>query len=228
MSLFRQLLITNSQKKKRPYYCEVEYLESTGTQYINTGLLSTEQSTVDVVFGLSDTTQASSTNGAIFGGRNKQIQNTFTLFYIASTNPQYFRFDYNGQADVGKGTQITIDTTSKYEFKYENSKRTMSNITTNETVESGLIPASTFTTTPIILFAVNTNGGGNPSNVMAGTYFKGRIYSYKYSDGETSIDLIPVLDWDMKPCMYDKVSGELFYNAGTGSFVVGKIVEKQI
>ena len=35
-------------------------------------------------------------------------------------------------------------------------------------------------------------------------------------------DLIPVLDWDMKPCMYDKVSGELFYNAGKGEFSYGR------
>ena len=35
MSLFRDLLI---EKKRRKYYCEVEYLESTGTQYIYAGI----------------------------------------------------------------------------------------------------------------------------------------------------------------------------------------------
>jgi hypothetical protein len=34
-------------------------------------------------------------------------------------------------------------------------------------------------------------------------------------------DFIPVLDLNDTPCMYDKVSGELFYNKGTGEFLYG-------
>lgn len=34
----------------------------------------------------------------------------------------------------------------------------------------------------------------------------------------------PVLDWSDHLCMYDKVSGELFYNAGTGEFVHGDTI----
>ena len=34
-------------------------------------------------------------------------------------------------------------------------------------------------------------------------------------------DLIPVLDWSDVACMYDRVSGALFYNAGEGDFVAG-------
>lgn len=43
---------------------------------------------------------------------------------------------------------------------------------------------------------------------------------YKYEN------LLPVLDWNMTPCMYDKVSGELFYNKGTGSFSYGRQIHQ--
>jgi hypothetical protein len=52
---------------------------------------------------------------------------------------------------------------------------------------------------------------------------KGRIYQFTYSDGENHIDLIPVIDKDGVACMYDKVSGEFFYNQGTGDFIAGNI-----
>lgn len=219
MSLFRQLLITNSQKKKRPYYCEVEYLECTDKQYIDTGLKGTLNSSVDVTFGMSTTVQSGSNNGAIFGGRTSQTSNTFTLFYLASTAPQYFRFDYNGQTQVGTSDTITFDSTTKYNFTYDGSAYKTTNLTTNENVSASKIPPTSINTSNISLFAVNTNGA-------IGTYFKGRIYSYKYSDGINSIDLIPVLDWDMTPCMYDKVSGELFYNQGTGEFLYGREIHQ--
>ncbi len=48
-----------------------------------------------------------------------------------------------------------------------------------------------------------------------------RIYALKIYDAGDKVvrDFIPVLDWYNKPCMYDKVSGELFYNKGTGDFL---------
>lgn len=49
-----------------------------------------------------------------------------------------------------------------------------------------------------------------------------RIYSYKHKRNNTFlIDLIPVVDKQGVGCMYDKVSKQLFYNQGTGSFIVG-------
>ena len=49
-----------------------------------------------------------------------------------------------------------------------------------------------------------------------------RVYCYRqYRDGAPLIDLIPVLDKEDVPCMYDKVSGQYFYNMGSGSFSYG-------
>ena len=37
-------------------------------------------------------------------------------------------------------------------------------------------------------------------------------------------DFIPVLDKDGVPCMYDKVEGKFYYNAGTGDFIAGPVI----
>ena len=47
-------------------------------------------------------------------------------------------------------------------------------------------------------------------------YFSGRIYGF-YLEGQ--INLIPALDRNDTPCMYDTVSTKPFYNAGRGEFL---------
>ena len=46
------------------------------------------------------------------------------------------------------------------------------------------------------------------------------VYSFRMQDGEGNVvlDLVPVLDAEGTPCMYDKVSKLRFYNSGTGTF----------
>ena len=43
----KKLALQLIEREKRPYYCEVEYLESTGTQYIDTGLVGRTGYTVE-------------------------------------------------------------------------------------------------------------------------------------------------------------------------------------
>ena len=52
----------------------------------------------------------------------------------------------------------------------------------------------------------------------------GRIYWLKISQGyELVRDFIPVMDNNDVPCFYDRVTGTLFHNAGTGNFTYGEI-----
>jgi hypothetical protein len=53
-----------------------------------------------------------------------------------------------------------------------------------------------------------------------------RIYSFKVTNayGDKTLDLIPVLDKESVPCMYDKVSGEYFYNTNGETFIAGGAV----
>lgn len=73
--------------------------------------------------------------------------------------------------------------------------------------------ATVNTTRNMFLFGVNGNG------TFQG-YGGARIYScWIEVNGVLVRDFIPVLDWNDVPCMYDKVSGEFFYNKGTGKFL---------
>ena len=193
----------------------LNYLEATGTQYIDTGLLSTADSKVDSTFSFTTMESGVANNVGVFGGRNAQQSTTFTLFKIASGNPQYFRFDFNGQPYVGTADQMTWDTMSKYRFEYDGTKYTTTNITTSQSTTGNLSPATTFTTSSICLFAVNTSG-------TIGQYLSGRIYHYWYTDGTNTIDLYPVLKLPERiPCMYDKISKTYFYNETTDPFLYG-------
>ena len=53
-----------------------------------------------------------------------------------------------------------------------------------------------------------------------------RIYSFMvYDNGNLIRNMIPILDKNNVPCMWDKITGQFFYNAGTENFVAGPVVE---
>ena len=57
----------------------------------------------------------------------------------------------------------------------------------------------------------------NPCNV--------KFYYLKLYDNDILVrDMIPVLDKDGVPCMYDKVENKFYYNAGTGDFIAGPVI----
>lgn len=210
MSLFRQLLITNSQKKKRPYYCEVEYLETTGTQYINTGVSFhfsedtvtlnaelTQLNTYQTVYGVNETF-----DGTIqfFGVRQLSSQEKWQGLGVLISFPTF---------TLNKQFTLQISRIDETFFQYK-----------GETAVTGSINNLIDTTLNGYIFATNNNRN-------TAFYSIGKIYAFKQKrTGKLIRDLIPVLDWDMKPCMYDKVSGELFYNVGTGEFLYGREIHQ--
>ena len=49
-----------------------------------------------------------------------------------------------------------------------------------------------------------------------------QIMSFQMND---DINLVPALDSNGRPCMYDVISKQTFYNQGTGEFIAGPVVE---
>lgn len=195
-------------------YTEVSYLESTGEQYIDLELYPTESvSRTKITFSFSDTTS----NYAIFGGRNESSKNSFTLFALNTTAVNGFRFDVNSQNSIATKDAIIFDSAHKYEFEYDGNYASIINLNTAEDKSVYIGPPSTLTSYPVCLFCVNTKG-------TKSTFLKGKIYSFEYEDGDTKLTLIPVLDSNGVACMYDKVSGKFFYNQGTGNFIAGEIL----
>lgn len=197
MSLFRQLLIANSQEKKKPYYCEVEYLESSGAQYIDTDIKPIISDTVKPVIKLVH-----------------QFNTLETCRILGATDGnKYFQFFNNATGSDGFGIQL-FNTAGNYtKFTLNTDKHvyeinTVSNIAKQDDTVQSINFSYGSLDYNIYLFARNTKGSAN-------NYMKGKIFYFEYDDGVQHRQLIPVLDNNMKPAMYDKVSGRLFYNKGS-------------
>ena len=181
-----------------PKYQQVEYLQSTGTQYIDTGYAPVPATTkIDFVFS-PDTIAG---NSFIFGCR----PDTGIGGYSCTT---YFATGSVRQDWAGLGTYFPVTTVgTKYHYTAYNNT-----INLNEDSVTG---TSTRSTTRLsqnfLLFTVNTNGTADTRR------FIGKIYYSKLWDNGTLVrHLVPAIrKVDNKPGMYDKVTGQFFTNSNT-------------
>lgn len=180
-----------------------EYIESSGTQYINTFIKADDTTNVEFVMSLNEET--SQTLG-IFGARDTMDINKYNLFlykgilrwdyYLTNVNPNYNLSLTNPTFIETKAESITIGTTTT-EYNYTD-------------IFSG--------NQNMYLYAINTNG--NTTSITSGL----KIYYFKVlKDGELVLNLVPYVDENGKACFYDLVSQELFYNANTdgSDFIAG-------
>jgi len=204
MTLFRDLLI---EKKRRRYYCEVEYLQSSGTQYIDTGVVA--KSGLSSVLNFEYT--ALSYTASMLDARSGN--NRFYLCHAgAPSSTFYFYYGY------GSAYQSSVVPTSNTKYLIETN---LSVGTQSMKVNGTQILTGTDTTN----YNLNANLYLFGMNYSTPQYLaSAKLYCCKIWDNGTLIrDFIPVLDWNMTPCMYDKVSGQLFYNAGSGNdFLYGR------
>ena len=187
--------------EKLPYDAEVEYLESTGTQYI----LSQYNIIAGNIFELdiSFVEDSSLGNTSVMAGRN------------ASNYECFIR--KNGAGYFGGGSfssQFSIEYNTRYKMCFDLTAGAMS-FTVNDT----LLKSSSSTQPDrkqFPLFAVAAAAQNNINQIR-----KARIYSFKsWSGGVLVEDYIPFRVGTVG-YMYARVSGQLFRNQGTGAFLWG-------
>lgn len=192
-------------------YQEVEYLQSSGTQFINTGF----------VFP-SDLSRRIEIKFMLLGNRTHSVGGTYN---DAIGGASMFGFpgyvDGNGlyeilssgayvlsNASVGSAMTVVFNNASHY-------------VTENGTAVLSLISGAYNCSLPFYLFGVNFNG----SLLFGGST---RIYSFKYYNSSTNALLA-----DYVPCyrksdnvagFWDVVSETFKTNSGSGSFTVGPTV----
>lgn len=183
--------------EKPKYKAEVTYLESTGTQWIDTGVtIDTATDEVELDF-----------------------QN------IGTTKYKWLMGEHDNNARFGLGSGDGTDKrnvtygSNTYKVKDEQIYDSMHRFVANK---SGVFLdgmkivgfASFASTSTLYLFNLNLNSAS----------YMGSAKIWRYSHARNGVlirDMIPSLDWNNVACMYDKVSGELFYNKGTGDFLYG-------
>lgn len=180
----------------------VDYIESSGTQYIDTGL-NIDTCRVEIV---AECTTLPATDG---------YQQLFSKNY-----------DYAGCAvfacNPNWGVRSAIQTNTPSNKK--------STIIADFSLENTL-PKAVMTVDGVSVEYARTNLPSSAnhnwslmsaSNINFG--LKGRVYSCKMYDLENNLlrDLRPCIDPNNVVCMYDMVSGQYFYNQGTGEFGYGE------
>ena len=181
-------------------YQQVEYIESTGPAYIDTGVIPNTNTKIDIQFE----TIKKGTYGVIFGGEEAFGTNAFHLY----TNYNNF--------DIGFGARYTAENipyniNTKYTLVMDKTGFTLNN--TSGTFETNTIS----TTYSIYLFAVH-----RATNVIDSDAQKRIYYCKLYNNGTLVRNLIPCYRIsDNVIGMYDLVSNTFFTNAGTGTFTKG-------
>lgn len=190
--------------KRKKYKKELLYLESTGTQHIVTKIYPDSTYTFDTSVAVLE----DGFNCVYWGTRRSGNSGTNNAQCYLNSNTSIPHFStitlYSTGTTVsenwGSGIEPVVGTL------YE-----LSNMT--------VVPTMLEMIYPIVLFGLNNIGNINASLGIC------RIGKWTaYSNGNPVCDLIPVLDWNDVPCMYDKVSGELLYNSGAGEFLYGEVI----
>lgn len=179
-------------------YQEVEYIESSGTQYIDTGVKPNQDTGVTIDFQLTNV----SSWQCIFGAANS-IKNT-DEYGVWHTGTQYGF--YYASTNVTAG----VDATTRHQFVCSKNSLSIDGTTYSS-------PAYTNFTTNynLILGAVNYAGNINYSAPI-------KLYSAKvYANGVLVRDFIPCKKSDGTVGLWDNVNSQFYTNAGSGTFTAG-------
>ena len=186
-----------------PYDAQVEYLQSDGNQYIN---LLTNGSEATDAFEITFQ-QTTAQNQCRFVAPSSE---NICQMYVNGSNSFGYRYNGGWRAAVTNNT-LKVGTT-KYTWKvdYKNKKNTING--TDYTIS--ITTSSQATTENLYLIG---KFGTNPQ-------FKGKVFSFTmWRNNAIVLDMIPVRKNGVG-YMYDKESGELFGNSGSGSFTYGNDV----
>ena len=193
-------------EKALPYDAEVEYLESTGTQWIDTGIKVAFPINVKMKFEY-----ISGTGSAVclLGARYNATWSDKMVWWV-NGNQKKFALNY-GALDTGYLSNTTVSGVHTIEtdggYVYEDDVLVYSPSTT---------PASSDRNYNIYLFALCKSDNTPDLRVL-----KMKVHSIYIKNGNNVIfDAIPVRV-GTTGYLYDKISGTLFGNAGTGDFTLG-------
>ncbi len=191
-------------------YTPIEYLESTGTQYIDTGVVPDFKSTA--------------------------IKTSIT--FLGNIGIQYGIFGTGSSSDSSRFWLVSEENGSNWEAGIGPHYNKLNKIQ-NKTTFIQYTPRNNIEYIIKIdneEFIADIDGyGNNLSNIYVFTVGRTdshiprksiiKLYYFQIYDNDVLLrDFIPVLDGNGTPCMYDKVERKFYYNAGTGQFIAGPVI----
>lgn len=190
-------------------YQEVEYLESSGTQYIVVDLIPNQNTRLDMLVEPRSVAAADSGVGFIpYGSGESYNSKTFECY---TNDGGKLEFNYDGQYKLDL---LTVSVGTKINISHNKNNILVTN-TNGQTIASHTFNYTAFTCPRnLALFAIN-----RPTAIAGRT----RIYSCQiYNDTTLAFDLVPCYrKADNVAGLYDLVHNIFYTNAGSGVFVVG-------
>lgn len=184
---------------QRNAYRDIDYIESTGTQYINTGIIPNQNTRVVLNCVMIDAKEQ-----FILGSRTSMsATDTYTVVVLTTLR---VRTDYGAEKKEISG--LTMSDGSYLNIDKDKNKTVINN-------KSLTVSAKSFTGTyPLFLCACNTGGKCEKAACI-------RIMSCDiYDNGKLVRSYLPkIRNEDNVAGLYDGVSGVLYTNAGTGEFL---------
>lgn len=198
-----------------PKIIELEYIENTGTKYLDTGIIGSNKIEADIVFEITSTTQW----GCLFGSKNGENGEGYTCGVMSnysvtagwvgrSTTEQ----SYTGNSIMALNKKTTLESReTSITFKNESGTKTFSCTPASQTYNTG--------TYGLMLFA-------NQAGTRIKDYTRAKLYSCIIRDnGQLVRYLIPAKDSNNEVCLYDDITGQYLYGAGNGTFNAGPVIE---
>ena len=179
-------------------YTKVEYIQSSGAQYIDTGFIPNQDSRVTCDFEYTTSVEEQT----IFMPRSATSKDQFGLFH--NTSGWVFRYGDNQAIDntIGIMSRIALDINK--------------NVATLNSVTLTAASATFSSGVNLMLFVRNTGGELN-------NYASAKLYACSiYSDEATIVrHFIPCKNPDGAVGLYDTIGKQFYANAGTGEFTAG-------
>ena len=201
-----------------PYDAQVEYLQSDGTAYIDTGITGASDITIEADIEVLSTFTGQSC--AIFGSRIANNNAAIALQYYKTSNSstRYWRWAF------GNDAQTTNHGGASGDFHLSNVDAARTMVVTGAHSSTTTCSAATFDN-DLNIFLFGFNSGGTLGGVGGIAYVP--IKGFKiYSGGTLVRDYIPVRK-DGVGYLYDQVTETLFGNAAeSGAFSYGSDVEE--
>lgn len=173
-------------------YTEVEYIQSNGTQRINTGFVPTDKTVIEAKMGAANNhfyTAISNTSNGRFG------------IYVNLGKTIDIAFGQSGYVgSIVSGVEYPAEIT------FKNGSVTVNGVTKTFTTQNAFTGAGYLT-----IFGAGTTPCPG-----------GEVYYFKiYNNGTLVRDFVPCINASGAAGLYDLVNGAFYSNAGSGTFTVG-------
>lgn len=204
----RRLLIASNNSGIPVEFTRVSYIQKNGhTQYIDTGVVAKPEWTYGFDF-----------------------ERLGSFNYLCGADTGWSGTGFNISIDFNEGRGLRVlsfnDTGNLYRSYVvpEINKRIL--IIKSPTKfqiddkENDIVNGTTYNKWNLTIFTTNRNKVPQVDPVFEQNY---RLYRFWIEDanGNYIRNMLPCKDKENKPCMYDTVSQQAFYNAGTGEFIAG-------